>query len=87
LGAGEKKKARNLTYNDQRALDSLPAEVEAMTMQITQMEAELSDPALYAKSPGKFNDLTKEIDAVRAELEAKELRWLELEELAESLKN
>lgn len=80
-----KKRATKLSYKDQRALDSLPAEVETLSHQINQMEAELSDPALYTKDPAKFNDLSKAIEAKRIELEEKELRWLELEELKESL--
>ena len=87
IEASGKKKAKKLSYNDQRALDNLPAEVEAMAMQIAQMEAELSDPALYAKNPNKFSELSKKIEAVQAELDQKELRWLELEELVENLKN
>ncbi|PCI64729.1 MAG: elongation factor 3 [Kordiimonadales bacterium] len=79
-----KKKAK-LSYKDQRALDMLPAEVESMTMQLAQMEAELSDPKLYAKDPTKFDALSKTIDQTRTELEEKELRWLELEELKDSL--
>jgi len=81
-----KKKAAKLSYNDQRALDNLPAEVESMTMQIAQMEAELSDTALYTKDPSQFTALSNKIDTARAELESKELRWLELEEQVESLK-
>lgn len=81
-----KKKAKKLSYKDQRELDSLPAEVESMSMRLAQMEAELSDPDLYAKEPTKFAALSKEIEQTREELDDKELRWLELEELAESLK-
>jgi ABC transport system ATP-binding/permease protein len=84
--SGGKKKAKKLSYNDQRALDNLPTEVESMGMQIAQMEAELSDPALYAKDPAAFQALSQKIEAARDELDAKETRWLELEELAESLK-
>jgi len=86
IDSGPKKKAKKLSYKDQRALDNLPAEVESMTMRLAQMEAELSDPNLYMKSPEKFEKLSKEIEATREELDEKELRWLELEELAESLK-
>lgn len=87
LETGTKKKAKKLSYKDQRALDSLPAEVESLSMQIGQMEAELLDPELYAKDPTKFNDLSKAIESKQADLNEKELRWLELEEMAESLKS
>ncbi|UTW54569.1 ATP-binding cassette domain-containing protein [Kordiimonas sp. SCSIO 12610] len=82
-----KKKSNKLSYKDQRELDSLPAEVEALSMKISDMEAELSDPDLYTKNPAHFNALSKDIEAKRDELDAKELRWLELEELKESLNN
>jgi len=81
------KKPIKLTYNDQRALDSLPGEVENLTMLLAQMEAELSDPELYAQDPSKFAALSNKIDATRDELDAKETRWLELEELKEGLSN
>ncbi len=80
-----RKKATKLSYKDQRELDHLPAEVEALSQQMQQMEAELSDPSLYSKDPARFNALSKELEARRDELDAKELRWLELEELKESL--
>ncbi|WP_286830820.1 MULTISPECIES: ATP-binding cassette domain-containing protein [Kordiimonas] len=80
-----RKKATKLSYKDQRELDHLPAEVESLSQQMQQMETELSDPSLYAKDPARFNALSKELEARRDELDAKELRWLELEELKESL--
>ncbi|MBV1901432.1 MAG: ATP-binding cassette domain-containing protein [Kordiimonadaceae bacterium] len=80
-----KKKAKKLSYKDQRALDSLPAEIESLTFRIAQMEAEISDPALYAKSPEKFQQLTKEIEAGQDALAEKEMRWLELEEMKDTL--
>jgi len=79
------KKTKKLSYKDQRDLDNLPAEVEALSMKISDMEAALSDPDLYQKDPKRFNELSKEIEALRETLEAKEMRWLELEELKDSL--
>jgi len=80
-----RKKATKLSYKDQRELDHLPAEVEALSQQLQQMEAELSDPGLYAKDPARFNALSKELEVKRDALDEKEMRWLELEELKESL--
>lgn len=82
-----KKKAKKLSYKDQRELDNLPAEIESLTFKIAQMEAEISDPALYSKDAAKFNQLTKELETSRELLEEKEFRWLELEELKESLQD
>jgi len=80
-----KKKASKLSYKDQRELDQLPAEVEMLSMKISNMEAELSDPELYAKNFKRFESLSKELEAMRDTLDEKEMRWLELEELRESL--
>ncbi|WP_202899416.1 ATP-binding cassette domain-containing protein [Kordiimonas gwangyangensis] len=80
-----KKKASKLSYKDQRELDQLPAEVEMLSMKISNMEAELSDPDLYAKNFKRFESLSKELEAMRDTLDEKEMRWLELEELRESL--
>ncbi len=79
------KKVSKLSYKDQRELDHLPADVETLSMKIADMEAELSDPDLYSKNPNRFASLSKELEAKRDELDAKEMRWLELEELRESL--
>lgn len=79
------KKATKLSYKDQRELDLLPAEVETLSMQISELEARLSDPDLYAKDPNAFSAISDELSAKREELDVKELRWLELEELKETL--
>jgi ATP-binding cassette subfamily F protein uup len=74
-----------LSYKDQRDLDLLPARIEALEAQIARDEAALADPDLYATSPARFAELTKAIDAARAEKDAAEERWLELAEKAEGL--
>ncbi|MCJ9429592.1 ATP-binding cassette domain-containing protein [Kordiimonas marina] len=85
IDAAPKKKASKLSYKDQRELDGLPAEIEALNTKIAQMEAEISDPALYTKNPDRFAALTKEIGAARDHLDEREMRWLELEELKDQL--
>lgn len=79
------KKANKLSYKDQRELDMLPAEVETLSMQISELEAKLSDPDLYAKDPGAFARISDELTHKRHTLDEKEMRWLELEELKDSL--
>ena len=78
------KKAK-LSYKDQRELDHLPAEVELLAHQIDQAEAELADPDFYAKDPSGFTTLSQKLEDMRANLDEKEMRWLELEELKDSL--
>ncbi len=79
-------KARSkLTYKDQRDLDLLPKEIEAIEAGIVRDEAALADPALYVKNPARFAELTKAIDDARIRKEAAEIRWLELAEMSEAL--
>jgi ATP-binding cassette subfamily F protein uup len=48
-------------------------------------EATLHDPDLYTRDPDKFVALTERIARNRADIEAAELRWLEVAEMAEAL--
>jgi len=48
-------------------------------------EAEMADPALYTRNPARFSALTAKCDALRAEKEAAEERWLELAMLVEEM--
>jgi ATP-binding cassette subfamily F protein uup len=78
------KKAK-LSYKDQRDLDLLPKEIEALEATITRDEAALADPDLFAKNPKRFDQLMKAIETAREKKDAAELRWLELAEMAEGL--
>ncbi|HUP67051.1 MAG TPA: ATP-binding cassette domain-containing protein [Sphingomicrobium sp.] len=81
LSPGNKK----LTYKDQRDLDRLPGEIERMQTEIASDESALHDPDLYARDPDQFAKLTERIARNRADIEAAELRWLEVAEMAEAL--
>jgi ATP-binding cassette subfamily F protein uup len=74
-----------LTYKDQRDYDRLPGEIERLEAQVAADEAVLHDPDLYARDPERFAELTERIARNRTEIEAAELRWLEVAELAEHL--
>jgi ATP-binding cassette subfamily F protein uup len=72
-----------LTYKDQRDYDLLPARIAEIETAMAKAEAELADPALYARDTTRFTRLTAELDALRAEKAAAEDRWLELAERVE----
>src|SRR3982751_2856802 len=76
---------KKLTYKDQRDYDRLPGEIERLEGKVAADEADLHDPDLYARDPGRFGELTERIARNRAEIEALELRWLEVAEMAEAL--
>ena len=80
-GRGGKK----LSYKDQRDYDRLPDEIDRLQAEVAADEAALHDPDLYAREPDRFAELTERIARNRAEIEAAELRWLEVAEMAEAL--
>jgi ABC transport system ATP-binding/permease protein len=77
--------SKKLTYKDQRDYDRLPGEIERLEAEVASDEAKLSDPDLYTREPQRFAELTERIARNRAEIEAAELRWLEVAEMAEAL--
>ena len=80
-----KSAAVKLSYKDQRDLDRLPEEIERLEAAIAADEDALHDPNLFARDPKRFAELTERIARHRADVEAAELRWLEVAEMAEQL--
>ncbi|HVU29464.1 MAG TPA: ATP-binding cassette domain-containing protein [Sphingomicrobium sp.] len=75
-----------LSYKDQRDYDRLPLEIERLEKMVAADEESLSDPDLYTRDPRRFAELTERIARHRADIEAAELRWLEVAEMEEALK-
>jgi len=74
-----------LSYKDQRDYDRLPGEIERLEAEVAADETALHDADLYTREPERFAELTERIARNRAEIEAAELRWLEVAEMAEAL--
>ncbi|ATQ42117.1 ABC-F family ATP-binding cassette domain-containing protein [Caulobacter mirabilis] len=81
----EPKKAVKLSYKDQRRLEELDALVHKLPGEIAKLDAELTDPDLYAKDRPRFDRIMKAADKARADLAAAEEEWLHLEEKREAL--
>ena len=79
------KSSAKLSYKDQRDLDRLPGEIEQLEAAVASDEDTLHDPELFTRDPKLFAELTDRIARHRAEIEAAELRWLEVAEMAEQL--
>jgi len=74
-----------LSFKDKHALETLPAEIDALSAVIARDEALLADPDLYSRDPAAFDRLTGAIAQARTKRDAAEERWLELAEKAEAL--
>ncbi|MEP3266552.1 MAG: ATP-binding cassette domain-containing protein [Hyphomicrobiales bacterium] len=74
-----------LSFKQEHALKALPDEMAKLERDIAKLNKALSDPELYAKDKAKFEKYTKALTERHVMLEAAESRWLELEELRDSL--
>lgn len=76
-----------LSYNQQRLLEVLPAEIEQLEKTISEISQSLSDPDLYAADPDAFNRLSARLLELQEQKDSKETQWLELQMLKESLEH
>jgi ABC transport system ATP-binding/permease protein len=73
-GAGAK-----LSYREQRELDALPDEIEALDARVASLEAQLAAPETYAERGRDVADLVSQLEHTKREVERLILRWEELE--------
>ncbi len=78
---------RKLSYRDQRELDLLPAEIEALEHALRELQARIAAPAFYQDEPGLVRETLDSLRATGYRLEEHVERWSELEALRESLQS
>ena len=79
------KAVKKLSYNQQRMLEVLPQEIDALDKEIAALTAELSNPDLYQSNPARFDEASSALEEKQHEKASKEEAWLEVSILAESL--
>jgi len=85
--ANERRKqnrSKKLSYKDQRELDQLPAEIEALEAAIKEQQAKVADPDFYSRDPSEVQQELQQLADQEALLESRVERWSELEELQAS---
>ncbi len=82
---GEEKPKRRLSFNEKHALETLPARIASLEKQLSNLQAQLDDPSLYAKDRVAFEKLSAALVTAQSELAEAEHRWLELEILREEI--
>ncbi|MGB5255952.1 MAG: ATP-binding cassette domain-containing protein, partial [Woeseiaceae bacterium] len=78
--------SRKLSYKDQRELDQLPAEIEALETRISQLQAVIADPDFYLQDKTVVQDKLATLSQCERQLEQRVERWGALETLRESLR-
>ncbi|WP_415717641.1 ABC-F family ATP-binding cassette domain-containing protein [Roseibium sp.] len=81
--AAKSQSKSKLTFTQQHLLKSLPGKIEELEAKLERLQADMNDPELYVKNPGKFAKLSQQITDLAAEKDSAEEEWLELEMLAE----
>ena len=73
------RKRVKLSFNEVRELDALPAKLEALEKEQSELAAKLADPATYAGGGGDSKALHERHEAIEQELTRLLARWEELE--------
>ena len=76
---------RKLSFKEKHALQTLPARIAATEAEITALNAQLADPALFQRDAKAYRGLAANLAAARERLAALEEEWLTLEMLREAL--
>ncbi len=79
-----KPERKRMANKDRYALKLLPGEIDALSEEITRLETEMADPALFADT-ARFTHVSERLGAAMQEKADKEDRWLELETLREEI--
>jgi len=70
---------KRLSYKDQRELDALPAQLEALEAERATLQAEVADPQFYSREHTVVAARLKSLSDLEARIEAAFARWEELE--------
>ncbi len=73
------KPAKKLTNKERQELESLPAKIETLEREQTELTAKLADPAFYKNQAAKFAEVKARLETVEREHATALARWEELE--------
>lgn len=76
---------RKLSFKEKHALETLPAKIDALTDEVSKLQAKVAQPDFYIKDPDGFTSATTRLADAESELSEAETQWLELEMLREEL--
>lgn len=79
--AKPKKASAKMSYKLEREYALLPGNIAALEKEIAELDNMLNDPELYGRDPALFDKTSARYGAAKEELDAAELRWLELDEM------
>lgn len=81
----QNRNTKKLTYKLEHELKTLPEKIDKTEQEIKLCNEMLSDADFYTKNPQDFHDTVKKLNDLQAQLDRYELRWLEIEEMKNSV--
>ncbi|MEO5376470.1 MAG: ATP-binding cassette domain-containing protein [Magnetococcus sp. DMHC-6] len=75
-------KNKRLGYKERLTLEALPGKIEALEIDLAELQKKLSDPSLYQKNTTDFNTISIRLDETEKALQAAYEQWQQLELLA-----
>lgn len=82
----KKPKQNKLSYKDAVELEQIEEKITAAEIEVKEIEKLFSSPDFYEKHSGKINELNKNLESAKENLERLIERWTQLGELKEKLK-
>ena len=76
---------KKMSFKQTFQLENLPKEIAALDVEIAKLERELFDGTLYTRDNARFVKASALLEKARADKDAKEHDWLELEMLREEM--
>ena len=80
-----KQQQTKLSYKDQRLLDILPDEIDALEQQVATLEQQIGDAGFHKNDVDKITALAADLAQAREDIDQKQDLWLEIEEKREAL--
>nr|WP_228030412.1 hypothetical protein [Gimesia benthica] len=80
VASPEKPKPKaKLSYKEERELEQIPQQIEALEQEQTELQSAMSDPDFFKQSNDVITDASNRLQTIQSELERLLERWEELE--------
>ena len=77
--SAKQKKAKKLSYNDQRELDGLPLQIENFEKKVESLQQSMASEDFYKQNEGLIKETQQKLAAIQEKLSHCYIRWEELE--------
>ena len=84
MGVARPAKLRKLSFQEQRELEGMEAQIHAREAEVARIEGVFADPEFFRKYAARTGELTAELAAARQNVTTLYTRWEELEAIRQA---